>query len=202
MSAATTNLREPDKIDWENHNPQSSWTPPPPAKDAAGQYIVYTAKLPKDLGRTEKMGVTDEGYRSFEFGPLVVALPGGKATDIRYFGQSVRKYQKKDGTPLEVSGVSKVLRAAGFAGKPQTNAEYEAAVRSIAGRNIQITIEWRAKNKDTNEEVKGYDLFPLDEERPGQRKAILRKGDKLTDGTVITSDVLFANPVVRYVEGR
>ncbi len=202
MTAATGQLREPEKIDWDNHNPQSSWTPPPPAKGADGQYIVYTAKLPRDLGRAEKMGVTDEGYRSFEFGPIQLVLPGGKTAEIRFLTQSVRKYKKKDGTELEVSGVSKILRGAGFAGKPQTNTEYEAAVRSIAGRNIQVTIEWKARNKDTGEEVKGYDSFPLDDERPGQRKAILRKGDKLADGTIVTSEVLFANPVVRYVESR
>lgn len=202
MSAATGNLREPDKMDWENHNPQSAWAPPPPAKDASGQAIVYTAKLAKDIGKAEKLGVTDEGYRNFEFGPLELQVPGGKTQVIRFFTQSVRKFKKK-GTDeeLNVSGVSKILRNAGFAGKPQTNAEYEAAVRSVAGRNIKVSIDWRAKDKDTGEEIVGYDNFPDDPARPGQKKAILKKGDLLPDGSVVKAEVLFANARVRYVEG-
>lgn len=202
MSAATTNLKEPDQLDWDKAHKSSSWTPPPPAKDANGTYIVYTAVLPRDLGAETRRGMTNEGYRKFEFGPLTLELGAGRTAEIRFFSQSLKQFMKKDGTPMNMNGVAKVLRAAGFTGKPQRNTEYERAVGSISGRKIQVTIEWEARDRDSGEEVRGYDLFPDDPERPGQKKAILRKGDKLADGTEVRSEVLFANPRVRFVEGR
>jgi hypothetical protein len=190
-------------MDWDNHNPSSRYTPPPPAQSPDGQWIIYTGTLPAKLNDPARFGATPEGYRSYEFGPVTIALAGGKNYEIKYFTQSVKKFvNRKTQEAMNVSGVSKVLKAAGFAGKPQQNKEYDAAVGAIGGRKIQFTIDWRARNKDNGEEVKGYENFPLDPDRPGFRKAILKAGDLLPNGEMVKSEVLFANAQVRFVESK
>lgn len=199
---ATTQLREPDQIDWEKHNSQSTYVPPPPAKDASGNYIIYQAKLPANMREKTRYGVTDEGLRSYELGPLTLTLPNGKATEIRFYTVNVRQFKnRKTGEPINMSSASKVLKAAGVAQKPNSNKDYDLAFASIGGRNIPITIEWKARNKDTGEVIDGYDNFPDDPERPGQKLAVVKAGTTLPDGTVTQAEVLFANAKVRFVEG-
>lgn len=196
----TENLKEPSPIDWENHNPQSRYTPPPPAKDASGAYIPYSAKLPANMRDPKRLGVTDEGLRSFELGPLTIDIGGGKKAEIRFYTVNVRKFKNsKTGEEMNVSSASKALRSAGFAGKPNSNRDYDAAFASIGGKNLTVTIEWRAKNRDTGEEIDGYDNFPDDPQRPGFKNPVVRRGETLPDGRVVESEILFANARVRYV---
>jgi len=195
-------LQQPEKIDWNNHHAGSSYQRPPEAQEN-GQDIVYKAVLPKDLASPARLKVTNEGLRAFEFGPVQLQLGAGRVAEIKYFTQSVKKFTNRTtGKVLEVNGVSKLLRAAGFAGKPNTNAEYEAAVKAIAGRPISLIIDWRAYNKDTSEEVRGYANFPDDPERPGKKMAVLKQGTLLPNGDTVKSEILFANAQVRYVQDR
>src|SRR5690606_3199206 len=146
---ATTQLREPDPIDWDKHNSSSQYTPPPPAKDQAGNYIVYQAKLPANMRDQARYGATDDGFRQFELGPLTLTLPNGKASEIRFYTVNVRKFKsKKTGDEINMSSASKVLKAAGCSQKPQNNRDYDAAFATLGGKNLPITIEWRAKNRD------------------------------------------------------
>lgn len=199
--SAQTNLREPDQMNWDKHNAGGKFQAPPDALDQSGKPIVYKAQLPTTLGSPTSLGVTDEGYRSFEVGPLKLVQNGNGADgyEIRFYTVNVKKFvNRRTQEPMEVSSASKVIKGAGITARPQKNAEYEAAMKQAAGRVIQITLDWRAKDQQTGEEVVGFENFPIDP-ATNRRKAILKKGDVLPDGRVITSEVLFANARVRYV---
>lgn len=197
---AGLNLKEPDQMDWDNFNPGGKYQPPPDALDASGKAIIYNAQLPTTLGSKETLDATQDGYRSFRVGPLTLVKNGNGADgyQIRFYTVSVKKFNDREGNPINVSSAGKLIRAAGVNAKPQRNAEYEAAIKACAGRIVPIVIDWEARNKDTGEEVKGFENFPIDP-ATGRRKAILKAGDKLSNGEVVKSEVLFANARVRYV---
>lgn len=191
-------LREPDQVDWDNYAAGGKYVAPPPAKDQNGNYITYTGQLPTTIGQD----VTDEGYRSFILDPIKLVKnpdPAVNGYEIRFTRASVKKFNGKDGKPVEASMAGNVLRSAGVVAKPQTNKDYEAAFNLVRGRVVPFTVEWRAANKDTGEEIVGFDNFPIDP-TTGKRKAILRAGDTLPDGRVVKSEVLFANARVRYYQ--
>ncbi len=203
---AQLNLKEPDQIDWSNYNPGSKYLPPPPAKGVDGKPITYFGQLPKEF----TFEADQEGYLQALVDPIVLTK-NGQGVDgysIRFTRVSVKQFQNKQGKPVNASSFGNLLRAASSTAKPQKNAEYEFALKQVGGRVVPFTIEWRAKNKDTGEEVKGYDNFPDDPERPGFKKPILRAGDQVVSERdaqgkpiaykTITSDVLFANANVRY----
>jgi len=199
--SAQTNLREPDQMNWDKHNAGSKFQAPPDALGPDGKPLIYKAQLPTTLGTPPTLGATDEGYRSFEVGPLKLVQNGNGADgyEIRFYTVNVKKFvNRRTQEPMEVSSASKVIRAAGVTARPQKNAEYEAAMRQAAGRVIQITLDWRAKDQQTGEEVVGFENFPIDP-ATNKRKAILKKGDVLPDGRIIASEVLFANARVKYV---
>lgn len=200
----TIKLIDPEPMDWDKFNPSSKWTPPPPALGPDGKPIFYTVQLPTDLSKPERFGATDEGYRRYDVGPLKFVKNGGMidGTEIRFYSVSVKKFRnRKTNEPMEVSSAGKLIRSAGIVAKPQRNEEYDQAIRQASGRVITITIDWKAKNKDTGETVEGYVNFPIDP-KTGLRKAILEQGDVLPDGRQIVSERLFANAVVRNVIDR
>ncbi len=110
---------------------------------------------------------------------------------------------RKTGKPKDVNGTALLLKGAGVAAKPQDTAQYDAAVKLLRGKVVPVTIDWRGKNKDTGEVVETFANFPMDPDRPGQRKSIVKQGDVL-DGTqkgqVVTSEVIFANAQIRFVQ--
>jgi hypothetical protein len=192
------NLREPEQINWDNYATGSKYVAPPQAKDANGKYIVYTGQLPTTVG----LDVTQEGFRSFVLDPIKLAKNGNGVDgyEIRFTRASVKKFNDRNGNPIDASMAGNVLRAAGVVAKPQSNKEYEAAFKLAAGRVVPFTIDWVARNKETGEEIVGYDNFPLDPDRPGQRKSILRAGDTLPNGQTVKSEVLFANARVKFFQ--
>lgn len=202
-----TNLREPDKTDWDNFNPGSKWVAPPEpyetnADGTLGKARVFTVQLPKDLNNPERRGTTGEGYRKFEIGPLTLVKNGNGADgqQVRYHTVSVKHFTNtKTGESKNVSSAGLLIRAAGINTKPQTNAEYEQAVGQASGRLVNMTMDWRARDKDTGETVEGFVKFPIDP-TTGRRKAILKRGDQLTDGTVVKAEVLFANLVGKFIQ--
>jgi hypothetical protein len=200
---ATLNLKEPEQLNWDAED--RKYIPPPPALDANGQAIVYQAQIASTAGQPQSLSADQEGNLRVAFGPLKLVKNGNGADgyEIRFYDASTKKFRsRKTGDPIEMSSISKVLRAAGVTAKPQKNAEYVAAARQAAGRVVPLTIDWSAKNRDTGEEIKGYNNFPLDPERPGTRKAILRQGDVLPDGRVVASEVLFANARVENIVSK
>ena len=193
-----TNLREPDQVDWDNYAAGGKYTEPPPAKDAQGNNLTYTGQI-VDI----QLDANDEGYRTFILNPvkLVKNGPGVDGLELRYYA-SVRKFKGKDGNPVDASPAGNVMKAAGVVAKPQTNAQYDAVFKNqVKGRVIPFTIDWVAKNKDTGEEVVGFDNFPVDP-TTGKRKAILRAGDVLPNGDVVKSEVLFANARIKYIQTK
>lgn len=209
---AQMNLREPEQVDWDNYNSGSKFAPPPPALDANGKPIVYYGVVGE-----AKEDEPDRGFLSFLLDPIKIVRSGNGADgySIRFTRASVRPFTKKDASGEEVpvkgnpNKLANFLRAVGLQVKPQTNSDYRAAVKAASGRTFPFTIDWEAYNKDTGERVKGYLSFPEDPERPGQRKAILKAGDVVTErdnkgvitGTrTVQSEVLFANARLRYFQ--
>jgi hypothetical protein len=205
-----TNLREPQQTDWDNYS-GSKWAPPPPAKDASGKAIVYYGRIQSLEERPNQFAVDAEGdaYLNFLFDPIRLVKSGVyDGVEVRFTEASVKPFEK-DGKPMKgnPSKLGNVLRSAGLQVKPQTNADWRNAVKAVQQRDLAFTIDWEAKNRETGEKIKGYLSFPEDPERPGVRKAVLKKGDVYTErdqkgnvlGTkVVESEVLFANPRIHY----
>ena len=194
-----TSLKEPNPIDWDAYNPGSKFQVPPPAKGVDGKYVVYHAQLPTTIAAE----ADDDGYRRYLLDPITL-VKNGQGIDgytIRFTRASVKAFTGKDGKAVNASQAGNVLKAAQVAAKPQKTAEYDAAFNLIKGKIVPVTVDWYAKNKDTGEQVRGYENFPVDPDRPGQRKAILKAGDTYTDAQgntqTVKAEVLFANAVVK-----
>jgi hypothetical protein len=204
---STLNLKQPDQIDWNNFNPQSSYQAPPPVEDATGKRIVYTGTLPKEL----TFDGTNEGYLQAHLDPIVLQGPNGAGQQLRFTKVNVKAFTK-NGKVLNVSSFGKFLRAAGSKATPMTNEQYTLAAQQVAGKPVKFTIDWEAYNKDTQENIKGYRAFPEDPQRPGQRRTILHAGDvyNLLDnkGNVIgqdtvKSEIIFANARIKnFIDGE
>ena len=224
MNTAGIGLKEPSVMDWDNYNPGSKYQRPPEAKGVDGKALVYTGQLPQtifDGGNTPtEKDVDRDGFRSYLLDPIKLVKNGGTADGyvIRFTRASVKNFER-NGVVQNASPVGNLLKSAGVTAKPQRTAEYDQAMLSTRGRVVTFTIEWQAKNKDTGEEIWGYDNFPNDPERPGQKKAILRgehvdekTGEVIPPDTYtnkegqvvpVKSEVLFANARVRYfVDGN
>lgn len=207
---AQTNLKEPEKTDWDNYNSGGSkWAPPPPPVGSDGKPIVYYGVV-ESATETE----ADEGYLNYLLDPIKIIRSGAADGQIiRFTRASVKPFMKrdKDGVLQPMKGnptkIGNFLRSVGLKVTPQTNADYRMAIRTAVGKAFPFVGDWEAYNKDTQETVRGYAAFPDDPERPGQKKAILRAGDVINEldskGNIIgtrrvQSDVLFANFRLRY----
>ena len=191
-----TKLNEPNQVDWDKVG-GSSYIAPPQAKDASGKHVVYLGQLPATI--TEE--TDDNNFRQYVLDPikLVKNGPGVDGYVIRFTTKGLKPFSNGG------NGIAPLLKGAGINTKPQSTAEYDAAMKLVKGKVVPFTIDWVAKNKETGEAVKGYENFPDDPTRPGQKKAILKQGDTYTDGgelKTVTSEVLFANARIRFFEGR
>lgn len=205
---AQVNLKEPEQLDWETAFSGSKYTPPPPAKGPDGKYITYFGQVVE-----VKPSDPDQGYLNYQVDLKFTRAGSLDGKQIRTWC-STRPFQKKvNGELVPVKGnpnsLAKLLRAAGLQAKPQQNSEYQAAVRMINGKAIPFTLDWEARNKDTGETIRGYEAFPDDTERPGQKKTILKAGDtynevdskgNITGTGEVKSEVLFANARIKYFQ--
>lgn len=202
MSTAQQNLKEPDQIDWDKYESGGKWTAPPPAVGADGKPIIYYGTVP--VLAAEAFGVTKEGYRQWVLDPIKLVKSGSfDGYTIRFTRVSVKPFMGKDGKVKNASSVGNLFRAVGLTAKPQKNTEYDAAIKLTAGKTAAFTIDWEAHNKDTDERIKGYDNFPDDPDRPGQKKAILKAGDTYRDAEsgetrTVQAEVLFANARLKW----
>jgi hypothetical protein len=202
-------LKEPAQVDWETAFKSSKYEVPPPALGPDGKPITYYG-VSSDIKETD----ADQGYLNFVIDLALTRAGSFDGRRVRTWA-STRPFQKRaeDGTLVPVKGnpnaLAKFLRAAGLQAKPQTNSEYRATVRAVNGKAIGFTIDWEARNKDTGETVRGYNAFPDDPERPGQKKAILKAGDIYNEldskGNIIgqkqvQSEILFANARLKYFQ--
>lgn len=208
---AQTSLKEPERLDWDTAFSGSKYQAPPPAMGPDGKPIVYYGSVAES-----KQSEADQGYLNYQIDLKFVRAGEYDGRQIRTWA-STRPFMKKNASgelePIKgnPNALAKFLRGAGLQAKPQSNSEYVASVKAVNGKAIPFTIDWEAKNKDTGEVVRGYLNFPEDPERPGQRKSILKAGDVVTErdnkGTIIgtrtvTSEVLFANPRLRYFQDQ
>ena len=208
MSVAQTNLREPEHVNHDNLAVGGKYTPPP-CPVVNGKPRVFKGTLPTKYADST-FGATDEGYRQYVIDPIVLVGNGNDADgqSVRFVRFSTKKFMRND-QPIEMNGAIRFLRAASILAKPQTNAEYDAAVRQTAGRTVAFTADWSAYNKDTGEAIDGWINFPDDPERPGQKKTILKAGDTYTvrdrqgnivETKTVQSEVLFANLRLRFFQ--
>lgn len=204
---AGTSLKEPVKLNWDELGKGSTFQAPPPAIGPDGKAITYLVQLPNTVGDPSQIDVTDDGYRRYSMGPLRIVKSGNGADgyEIKFYSTTLRPFtDKKTGEPLEGRKAgnltASILKAAGINQTPQTTAQYDTAVKMLRGKTVPVTIEWTAKNRDTGETVDGFTSFPFDPDRPGQRKAILKAGDRLANDLPVTSEVLFANARVKFIQ--
>ena len=197
MDMSGKGLQEPTQVDWDKLG-ASKFTPPPPAKDANGKWITYFGQLPTEI-KEEEFDTDGGKVRSYLLDPIKVVKSGAAdGLELRFSRVNLKSF--KNGN----NSAALLLKAAGVAGKPQKTAEYDAAIKTVRGKVVPFTLDWRAKNRDTGEEIRGYDNFPNDDTRPGQKKVVLKAGDIYTDGDgntkTVQSEVLFANAQVRFFE--
>lgn len=206
---AQLGLREPEQTDWDNYNQGSKYAPPPVPIDSAGNLITFYG-----MAEGIREDGDDDGYLQFVIDPVKIVLGDGAGQQVRFTYASTRPKMRKDrksGELVPIKGnptkLGDYLRACGSPAKPQTNDQYRAAVKVSTGKKFPFKADWYARNKDTGEFVSGYVNFPEDPERPGQKRAILRAGDVVTErdaqgnitGTrTIKSEILFANLRLRY----
>jgi hypothetical protein len=206
---AQLNLREPDKVDWDNYGGKK-YTPPPPAVGPDGQYIEYVGVVGEAKVDTERPDKDKEGQPllTYLLDPIKIKSNGYEGQEIRFTRASVRPFEK-NGAPIKgnPNKLANYLRSTGVQAKPQTNSDYQAAVRAASGKSFTFTLDWEAYNSETGESIKGFLNFPEDPDRPGQRKSILKKGDLVTirdrQGNVteiktVESEVLFANARLKF----
>lgn len=205
-SISQTNLKEPEKLDWDTAFSGSKYAPPPPAIGQDGKPIVYYGKVSE-----AKQTDPDEGYLNYQ---LDLNFTNGVEGRIRSW-VSTRPFMRRDaetGELIAVKGnpnkLASFLKAAGLQNKPQSNADYQASVKAVNGRAIPFTIDWEAKDRVTGETVKGYLAFPVDP-ATGHRKAILKRGDvynvldakqNVIGTKTVEAEVLFANPRLKYFQ--
>ncbi len=196
-SIAGLSLKEPEQQDWDKVNKAKTYTPPPPALTADGKAIVYKGILPKAfIFEADK-----EGLLQIVIDPITVADGPCAGQTFRFTRAGVASF-KKGGNK-----VGTLLRSAGSKATPQTNEQYATAINSIAGKATYFTSDWEAYNKDTGESVKGFNAFPVDPDRPGMRKSILKQGElynvlddkgNVIGTNTVQSEVLFANARVKF----
>jgi len=200
---AQLNLREPEVVDWDNAFTGSKYQAPPPAVGPDGEPITYYGQV-KELKEVDP----DQGYLQYQVDLAITKSGTHDGQRVRAW-VSARPFMKRNASgelePVKgnPNSLAKMLIADGLQVKPTTNSEYRAAVKMINGKALPFTLDWEAKNKNTGEVIRGFQSFPPDTERPGMRKAVLKKGDKYQetdrDGNIVAikeveSEILFANP--------
>ena len=196
---AQMDLKDPQPSDWDQFHKESKGSkyqvPPPATKD--GREVVYYGQLPTQFP-DEFLGDYNE-YRKYTLcsreAPIKLVRNGNGAD-----GYLITRPPFVSLSPWKngYNGAMGLLKSAGSAAKPQTTAQYDAAVRQTAGKVASFTIDWQAYDKETADEVKGYGNFPNDPERPGQKKAILVAGDVLPNGEVVRAAKLFARAEIKF----
>lgn len=209
---AQQNLSEPLQLDWDSAFKSGSYEPPPPAQGPDGKYITYYAKVVEIKPSNPEIGSDGKAYLNYQIDMKLVNSGSFDGRELRTWA-STKTFARKDadGNLVPMKGnpnaLAKFLRSAGLTARPQSNSEYQAAIKLVNGKALPITLDWEAKNRDTGEVVRGFNNFPDDPDRPGQRKSILKTGDVVTErdhkgqitGTrSVTSEVLFANPRLKY----
>lgn len=216
VDISQTNLSEPERVEWDSAFSGSKYSAPPPATGPDGKPITYFGQVIEcktvnaDVDRE-----TEKAYLQYQVDFKLVRSGSADGQQVRTW-ISTRPFTRVNALTGErepmkgnPNRLASFLRSAGLAAKPQSNGEYSAAVKMVSGKAVPFTIDWKARNKDTGEQIRGYLSFPEDSERPGTRKSILKKGDlvtlrdakgAVTGEKIVESEVLFANAEVKYFQ--
>lgn len=145
---AQLNLLEPDQIDFANYSDgPKGYTVPAEGKYLAQLPIISDANFQKPDGSPL---TTKAGYRKVAIDPITIRGGAEEGYEIKYTELSFKKYSNREG-----SQVLDLLRACGYAGQPQSNAEIIAALKMMSGRTFQFGLQWKCW--DGNEEILGMD---------------------------------------------
>lgn len=167
---------------FDDYETGGQYVPPPPAKSKNEknklQYVTYVATLPeaKDI----EIGATKSGFLKAVF--KNITIEGGYVIQQTHVGSE--QYNKKDKSgnvtgKRNSSPLGDLFRAAGIdlaQVRPSTAEEYQNLLNGIAGRQVQVTIDWSAYDKDSQADVAStFEDFP---EVDGERQPFVEKGDK------------------------
>lgn len=154
-------------VDWDNLDSAAvgggSFPPPPQATDAEGKAIVYFGQVESDFPE-DAFGQSQAGALKAKIDTITLVNngPGIDGQKLRFTSISSKLYQdRKTGEPRNSSQMIRYFQSAGVTYlKPQTEAEYKAAVRATKGKLVAFTVDWECYDKQTKTSVvKGYDSF-------------------------------------------
>lgn len=181
-------LKIPDPAFFDDYD-TGQYIPPPQAKEPDGKgkfkYVTFVATLPSEDGIKTR---DDKGeYLKTREGFLKVVveglkLEGGYEIQQTHIGSAQYKKYDKDRNVTgqrNSSPFGDFLHANGVEARPGSAEEYEQLAKGLAGRQIQITGDWSAYDKDTQSNIaEKWEEFPDDSETPGAKLPYIEKGGK------------------------
>ena len=176
-------LKVPSPEFFDDYEVGGTYTPPPQAKENVEgrqrqRYVVYTAQLPPRANF--EIGGTKDGYLKVVIKGIKVLYNDGqdREYEVRESHVGSKQYNKYDSAgnitgTRNSSPFGDLIRAAGIDAKPASPEEYEALVDALADRQIQVTIDWSAYDKDAGKDIaEKYDDFPLEGQGPARQPFI------------------------------
>lgn len=138
-----TKIAPPDKADYSYGGGVSKPLPP------KGEYLFRTTKV--ELGRT------NSGHLQAVIDAVIVA-PGTPADG---FETRFNRVNTKNWPNKPINGAAEYLRSIGAKTTPQTDAEYEAALKASVNSQFRGILDWEAYDSNLGVNLKGMGSFPL-----------------------------------------
>lgn len=154
--SALGNLQSTEPLDLPLYQNRGTAKPFPPAG-------VYTART-RESFPPESFGESKAGYLTVDVSPTIV---GGEYDNytINFTKVSAKTWKNRDG--VTESQLGRYLKATGvddvIGGSPQEQAD---AAEASANKLITIGVDWIARHKETNYELKGMTKFPVVDGKP------------------------------------
>lgn len=173
------NVKAPDPVDWSKYQDGGAGKPLPPD----GEYALEVVAVNTTADDNTTLLRSREGYFQPTYDVKVIA-PGAPHDGYlsRFNRANTKKWAKREGCPL-----GDLLRGAALKGPFTTDAEYQAAVKSLQGRRINATMQWEIYDSSSGFQLSGMDSFPLVDG--------VRQTKVIKDG-----NTFYANAKVRFVK--
>lgn len=161
------NLQSSEPVEVPTYSPSTAKPFPP-----AGR---YTARV-RESFPAEAFGASKAGYLTIKVDPVIV---GGEYDGyvLKNTSLSTKPWEDRQ-TGKATSQFARFLSACGVEGKvggsPQEQAD---AAERTASTLIQIDVDWEARNRDANFEVKGMKNFPKNPDGTHSRSVVVLDSD-------------------------